>query len=207
MATINPIQNGDSGLSVRTALNQVLTTYGNGNIFISGSHAEGLSTISSGSYSHSEGRYTIATGDYSHAEGNATQAIGDFSHAEGYGTQAIGFASHAAGEETVALGEGSYAAGQGTIASGSLQHVIGMFNTRGDATSLFIIGNGIDQDDISRSDAFKVRMSGSIILPVTSSNTPPWTGTQGEMMFGDDGSGNFVLWAYLGGQWRSGSLH
>jgi len=110
------------------------------------------------------------------AEGDNTQAIGDYSHAEGYST----------------------------IASGSYQHVSGQFNTHGDTTSLFIVGNGVD--DATRKDAFKVRQSGSIILPTTVSSTPGWTGTPGEMIFGDDGGGTYTIYVWLDGAWRSGSL-
>ena len=183
------------------------------------SHAEGQQTISSGSYSHAEGdntqaigpgshaegTYSIANGDYSHAEGNSTEAIGQNSHAEGQYSIAIGNGSHAEGNTTNAVGPFSHAEGVGTIASGSFQHVSGRYNTQGDNTSLFIIGNG-DIGTEARSDAFKVRMSGSIVLPTTASGTPGWTGTNGEMIPGDDGAGNYVLWVYLGGNWLTSSL-
>ena len=167
------------------------------------SHAEGNNTQAIGYYSHAEGDGTQAIGDSSHAEGYNTQAIGYYSHAEGDGTKTIGGYSHAEGNNTQAIGDFSHAEGYNTIASGSYQHVSGRYNIHGDDTSLFIIGNGTAG---GRSDAFKVRQSGSIILPVTSSGTPSWTGTQGEMIFGNNGSGNYVIWAYLGGNWRSGSL-
>jgi len=169
------------------------------------SHAEGSRTVALGEASHAEGNSTQAIGDYSHAEGDSTQAIGEASHAEGGFTQAVEYASHAEGYYTQAIGDASHAEGYYTIASGSYQHVGGTYNTHNDDTSLLIVGNGID--DSNRSDAFKVRMSGSIILPVTSSTSPTWSGVDGEMIFGDDGGGNYVIWAYLGGQWRSGSLY
>lgn len=100
-------------------------------------------------------------------------------------------------------GQHSHAEGIGTIALGIGQHTSGKYNIP-DATSLLIVGNG--EDPNNRSDAFKVRKPGSIILPITSSGTPSWTGTDGEMIFGDDGSGNYVIHAWLGGAWRSGSL-
>ena len=154
------------------------------------SHAEGWNTKTLGIGSHSEGQNTIAEGMYSHAEGGLTQAIGGWSHAEGSNCYAIGYASHAEGEST--------------IASGSNQHVSGRFNTQGDDTSLLIVGNGAGFS--TRKDAFKVRMSGSIVLPTTSSGMPSWTGTNGEMIPGDDGAGNYVLWVYLGGNWLTSSL-
>jgi len=185
-----------------------------------GAHAEGLRTITEGKYSHVEGHFTYVTAFYAHAEGSASLAEGQASHVEGYATTASatadyshaegkftitnGLGSHAEGESTITLGIGSHAEGLGTIASGSYQHASGKYNTHGDTGSLFIVGNGTS--DVNRSDAFKVASTGSIILPITSSGTPGWTGTQGEMIFGTDGSGNYVIWAYLGGGWKSGSL-
>jgi hypothetical protein len=67
-----------------------------------------------------------------------------------------------------------------------------------------IVGNGTRY--FCFKDAFKVRMSGSIVLPTTASGTPGWTGTNGEMIPGDDGAGNYVLWVYLGGNWLTSSL-
>jgi hypothetical protein len=169
-----------------------------------GSHAEGGQTQAIGNSSHAEGRENIAYGDGSHAEGNGTQARGLYSHAEGASTQAIGDYSHAEGSSTQAIGEGSHAEGFQTIASGSYQHVSGQFNTQGDTTSLFIVGNGVSVG--SRSDAFKVTPYGSIILPTTVSSTPGWTGVQGEMIFGDDGGGTYTMYVWLDGAWRTSSL-
>lgn len=98
----------------------------------------------------------------------------------------------------------SHAEGIGTITLGNGQHVSGKYNTIGDATSLFIVGNGTA--DNSRSDAFKVTPSGSIILPTIQSNTPSWTGTPGEMVFGDDGAGTYTMYVWLNGAWRTSSL-
>jgi hypothetical protein len=168
-------------------------------------HAEGGSTFAIGIGSHAEGDSNETYGRISHAEGEETKAIGEYSHAEGYQTQAIGVGSHAEGEATKAIGVGSHAEGNNTIASGSYQHVSGQFNTQGDTTSLFIVGNGVD--NATRSDAFKVTPSGSIILPsIVASTTPPWTGTDGEMIFGDDGAGIYNIFVWLDGAWRSGSL-
>jgi hypothetical protein len=167
------------------------------------SHAEGYNTQAIGGASHAEGYYTLASGSFSHAEGDTTQAIGEFSHAEGVSTQAIGLGSHAEGVLTEASGSWSHAEGRSTIASGSYQHVSGQYNTHGDTTSLFIVGNGVD--DNTRSDAFKVTPSGSIILPTVQSSTPPWTGTQGEMVFSDNGT-LYKMNVWLNGGWRSTSL-
>lgn len=180
------------------------------------SHAEGFTTIASGPYSHAEGEYTIALGNsshaegyntisqglYSHAEGNETSASGYYSHAEGFQTKATNYNSHAEGEGTIALGISSHAEGFNTIASGSYQHVQGQYNTQGDTTSLMIVGNGTN---VLRKDAFKVRMSGSIILPTTQSSTPTWTGVDGEMIFATVAS-DHLFYVWMSGAWRSGSL-
>ena len=136
---------------------------------------QGESTSASGPYSHAEGSATIASGSHSHAEGRSTQAKGDWSHTEGLAT----------------------------IASGSYQHVSGQYNTQGDTTSLFIVGNGTSI--FVRSDAFKVRMSGSIVLPTTSSTAPTWTGTNGEIVPATVG-GVHRLYMWMSGAWRSSSF-
>jgi hypothetical protein len=106
------------------------------------SHAEGNTSIASGSYAHAEGSNTTATGPFAHSEGSLTIAYGTGSHAEGYGTQTAPNASY------------SHAEGRETVASGSYQHVGGQWNTHGDTTSLFIIGNG--SSAAARSDIFKI---------------------------------------------------
>ena len=167
-------------------------------------HAEGGSTFAIGIGSHAEGDSTETYGRVSHAQGEETKAIGEYSHAEGYQTQAIGVGSHAEGYSTQAIGNYSHAEGLSTIASGSYQHVSGQFNTHGDTTSLFIVGNGVD--NATRSDAFKVTPSGSIVLPNTINDAPSWTGTQGEMVFYDNGVGTYRIFVWLGGEWRKADL-
>ena len=66
-----------------------------------------------------------------------------------------------------------------------------------------IVGNGTT--DNNRRDAFKVRQSGSIILPTTQSNAPSWTGTDGEMVFATV-TGAYYFYVWMSGAWRSGSL-
>jgi hypothetical protein len=145
-------------------------------------------TSTVGSYTHAEGLGNVAANNYTHAEGNGTKALGQYSHTEG------GF--------TVAIGEYSHAEGYGTIAKGNFQHVGGLYNTE-DNSSLFIIGNGGTAN--TRNDAFKVRMSGSIVLPTTQSAAPSWTGTDGEMVFATV-TGNHFFYVWMSGAWRSGSL-
>lgn len=141
---------------------------------------------------HAEGNGSIAIGDQCHAEGNGTSAFGTYNHTEGLYTQAIGSACHAEGE--------------GTIASGSNQHVQGQYNAI-DTTSLMIVGNGSydNMGNLTRRNAFKVRMSGSIVLPTTQSAAPSWTGTDGEMVFATV-TGNHRFYVWMAGAWRSGSL-
>ena len=158
------------------------------------SHAEGVSTQAIGGYSHAEGGSTQAIEDYSHAEGDSTIASGESSHAEGRSTQAVGNYSHAEGRSTQAIGETSHAEGFNTIASGSYQHVSGKYNTQGDATSLFIVGNGTG--DGTRLDAFKVTHSSSIVVNQIK-NAPTWTGSAGEMVPADI-AGNYYLYMWVG---------
>jgi hypothetical protein len=168
-----------------------------------GSHAEGSSTTATGLNSHAEGANTLASASYSHAEGRFAVSRGQYSHAEGFYTTSSGLYSHAEGSGSIALGIGSHAEGQFTIASGSYQHVEGRFNTQGDTTSLLIVGNGTS--NAARQDAFKVRQSGSIVLPTTQSIAPSWTGTDGEMVFATV-TGNHFFYVWMAGAWRSGSL-
>ena len=123
------------------------------------SHAEGETTTASGLCSHAEGYDTTALGRFSHAEGWTSCASGDFSHAEGFDTAASGLCSHAEGESTIASGRFSHASGLWTIASNSFQYVIGKYNSTLN-NGLFVIGNGSDDDDSLRSNAFRVTESG-----------------------------------------------
>ncbi len=165
------------------------------------SHADGKYTWAQGDLSHAEGQHTVAYGDSSHAEGFYTVASGAYSHAEGSGSIAYGFGANASGRETQALGNYSYAGGINTIASGSPQHVVGKYNTHGDDTSLFIVGNG---DSITLRDAFKVTSNNSIMVP-TASSAPAWTGVEGEIkpVFSGD---NYYLYVYIGGNWMRTAL-
>jgi hypothetical protein len=167
------------------------------------SHAEGLYATSIGASSHAEGAYTVSQGNYSHAEGQGGNSQGQFSHAEGFDTLSFGEHSHAEGWSTRALGQASHTEGFATIASGSFQHVQGQYNKHGDTTSLMIVGNGTA--DNARRDAFKVRMSGSIVLPTTQSSAPSWTGTDGEIVPATVG-GQYFLYMWMNGAWRSGSF-
>ena len=144
---------------------------------------------------------TLRTGQNSHAEGESTLAV--FGHAEGVSTTAV--FGHAEGVGTLSTGYGSHVEGFGTIARGDYQHVEGLYNTE-DSSSLLIVGNGSDPlYGGTRRDAFKVRMSGSIILPTTQSAAPSWTGTDGEMVFATI-TGNHRFYVWMSGAWRSGSL-
>jgi len=125
------------------------------------SHAEGSVSTASGDSSHAEGDTTIASGDGSHAEGYANTASGDFSHAEGFLTLASGDSSHAEGFQSIAVGDWSHVEGNNTIASGTYQHVQGSYNKRGNASSLFVIGNGTGDSNSLRSDVVRVS-AGSI---------------------------------------------
>ena len=124
----------------------------------------------------------------------ADVAIGDNSHAEGEATQTIGTSAHAAGYETRALGW--------------YQSVVGQFNQPIAQPSAFIVGDGVD--DATRHNLLvaasgSVVISGSLILTPTASSAPTSPGTDGQIIFGQD-SGNYKIYVWLGGAWRSGSL-
>jgi hypothetical protein len=163
--------------------------------FIWNPFSNGL-TIGDPNTSYVNGSYTLATGYDSIANGNYSVSHGSSSYANGEG-------SFTHGKAVTAAGSYSHAEGIGTVASGSYQHVQGRYNTQGDTTSLMIVGNGTANG--TRSDAFKVRMSGSIVLPTTQSAAPSWTGTDGEMVFATV-TGNHYFYVWMGGAWRSGSL-
>lgn len=149
-----------------------------------GTHAEGESSIASGTAAHAEGSYTIASGDYSHAEGFGSSAPSNSAHAEGQYTIASGHYSHAEGDYTKANGRTSHAAGVYTIANGYAQTVIGMYNIpNGDpaiwsTTSVpktdyaFIIGNGTSAgtNGVSRSNALAIDWNGKIFSSGSSIN-------------------------------------
>jgi hypothetical protein len=185
--------------------------YGDGNYYLAvgyDSLANGFAVaFGSSSHAYGEGSFThgekvTAIGDYSYASGFNTIANGMYSRAIGFNATASGLYATSHGQFTIALGNYSHATGRGTISSGSYQYVNGQYNTEGDNTSLMIVGNGVFG---ARKDAFKVRMSGSIILPTTQSTIPSWTGTDGEMIFATI-TGNHYFYVWMAGAWRSGSL-
>ena len=111
--------------------------------------------------------------------------------------------SIAIGRSTEAIGSYSFSAGEGTIASGSKQTVVGTYNTQGDNKALFIVGNGTSNG--ARKDAFKITTSGSITLPNTQSTSPSWSGSNGEIVPATVG-GQYLLYMWMNGAWRSGSF-
>jgi len=162
-------------------------------IAITGPLSQGKSTVADGYFSHAEGDSTTAAGQSSHAEGYSTTAQGASSHAEGHSTTATGDWSHAEGESTTAIGVNSHAEGYFTIASGSYQHVSGKYNTQGDTTSLFIVGNGTEG---SRADAFKVTHSSSIVIPIQNT-APTYSGSNGEMVPIETAGKHFYLYMFV----------
>jgi hypothetical protein len=178
MSTINKtnVVNGNTILA-NDILNVINALDGTAStsIVITADLKQGKSNTTDNVTSHAEGDATTATGTYSHAEGQSTQAIGEYSHAEGIGT----------------------------IASGSYQHVSGKYNEQGDATSLFIVGNGTSNG--TRKDAFKVTWSSSIAISTTQSIAPAWTGVDGEIVPATVG-GVYRLYMWMNKAWRSSSF-
>jgi len=99
--------------------------------------------------------------------------------------------------------EGPTTLGIGTIASASFQTVVGQYNSQGDDKSMFIVGNGGGTG--SRKDAFKVTTQSSIQIPQTQSVKPVWSGSNGEIVPATVG-GQYFLYMWMNGAWRSGSF-
>ncbi|MBR9758163.1 MAG: hypothetical protein GYB39_08755 [Algicola sp.] len=157
------------------------TTVASGN----NSFASGISTEASGYRSTAMGYSTMASGDSSTALGYETIASGYRSTALGYGTEAIGGTSTALGSHTIATGLGSLVAGKYNIAYSS---------------SLFQIGNGLDDDN--RSNAFTVLQNGNVgitvinprsKLHITGGTDASYTNTSGYMVLGDVTGDNIVM--------------
>ena len=125
---------------------------------------------------------------------HVTQSIDAFTGTVAYDITISGSLNMTAGNVTL---------GPGTISSASFQTTIGQYNTQGDNKSLFIVGNGTSGG--ARKDALKVTMSGSIILPNTQSVKPVWSGSNGEMVPATVG-GQYFLYMWMDGAWRSGSF-
>lgn len=135
---------------------------------------------------------TVYNGPHSHSEGIVSKALGEGSHAEGYNTISLGLASHSEG--------------LGTISLGNYQHVTGKFNTKGNTTSLFVIGNGTG--DTSRSDIFLVDSTSATLngdLIVTGKTTTNNLNITGVLEYTDNAdalSNNLVV----GDVYRTGDL-
>ncbi len=123
-----------------------------------------------------------------------TQSIDAFTATEAYNISISG---------SLAVTEGSTTLGIGTIASASFQTVAGQYNTQGDNKSMFIVGNGGGTG--SRKDAFKVTTQSSIQIPQTRSIAPAWSGSDGEIVPATIG-GQYFLYMWMNGAWRSGSF-
>lgn len=135
---------------------------------------------------------TVTNSPYSHSEGIVSKALGEGSHAEGYNTLSLGIASHSEGVGTISLGD--------------YQHVTGKFNTKGNTTSLFVIGNGTG--DTSRSDIFLVDSTSATVngdLIVTGKTTTNNLNISGVLEYTDNAdalSNNLVV----GDVYRTGDL-
>lgn len=103
------------------------------------------------------------------------------------------------GSNNIVSSSTAAAIGIGLVASGSGQVVVGRYNAQGDSTSPFIVGIGTGSAGSARQTGFKVTQSGSMVTKFGTfgSGAPSWTGSQGELVVGK-GSGNAMLWMYLG---------
>jgi hypothetical protein len=175
---------GGGAPPVVNAINSIAVGY---NLNISGSD----SSVAFGQNNNVSGNSALAMGDnniitidgdggfvgggYSLVSGNRSIAFGYNSTASGTQTAAFNLSAHASGNYsfaanagTVAKGEASTALGQNTVASGAAQTVVGQYNTQGNTTDLFTVGNGAGIG--SRADAFGVSStrtfaSGNVFLP------------------------------------------
>ena len=91
---------------------------------------------------------------------------------------------------------GSHSISGSLIVSGSLTNT-GAFINNGNVT---ITGSLTASGSLTTINY----ISGALLTP-TSSGTPSFAGSDGQFMFGS-GSGGYLIFAYLGGAWRSGSL-
>ena len=115
--------------------------------------------------------------------------------------------------QTQTYGYASNTAGFGTQALGYYQTVVGQGNIPLSDTSSFIVGNGTydsgtgiwTRSNLLVAGSDTVQISGSLILSPTASSAPTSPGTDGQIIFGQD-SGNYKIYVWLGGAWRSGSL-
>ena len=98
---------------------------------------------------------------------------------------------------------------------GNFQHFTGSHSITGSLTisdSLKNTGTFTNNVNASITGALSISgslttinyISGSLLTP-TSSGTPSFEASDGQFIFGSD-SGNYFIYAYLGGAWRSGSL-
>ena len=138
----------------------------------------------------------VRIGVYGNAQPTAADVpLGNASHAEGVGSKTIGEYSHAAGNITETLGW--------------YQSVVGIGNKPISTLGAFIVGDGtIDgntRHNLLVAASGSVAISGSLILTPTASGAPTSPGTDGQIIFGQAG-GNYKIYVWLGGAWRSGSL-
>jgi hypothetical protein len=84
-----------------------------------------------------------------------------------------------------------------------------ILSVNGSLGEIFSITDDISEDLLivqsGSNDLFIVKTSGSIVLPTTQSNTPSWTGTDGEIIPATVGGQHF-LYMWMAGAWRSGSF-
>lgn len=100
---------------------------------ISGTLAQGLNNVASGTYSHAQGEQTVSKGYGSHTEGYSTISSGSWSHTEGANTRAIGLYSHAEGASTRTGIQTAYSA---SVSTG----IVTLSSTYGDISGEFTSG-------------------------------------------------------------------
>jgi hypothetical protein len=125
----------------------------NSKVIISQKFEQGLGNNAFGIYSHAQGQNTIAYGDYSHSQGYGTKSTAAYSFVHGYNSEA--------------LGNYSFTSGIGTFTSAQGQAVFGKYNTTGNTSSLFVIGNGTSvftRSDLALFNSTGLTINGNLIV-------------------------------------------
>lgn len=135
----------------------------NNNNSVTGAYSFALgekhSIASESSFSIGSKNTITTSAKYSYAGGHANLNEGSYSYTEGYGNKALNGVTHAEGQMTIASGAVAHAQNFHTIANMSYSTAIGKYNKEMSQGDLFIIGNGIDEEN--RTNALRVDSNGN----------------------------------------------
>ncbi len=173
--------NGNVGvLSTAFGFNNIasgLTSFATGHSSVASNtyaFASGFNNTASGTASFAGGYSSLASGQNAIAIGFTSSATGPHAVTLGVFNESGGIASFAVNSSNSALGDVASALGYNSVAKGYAAIVVGMYNdsiltanqtASTSATPLFIVGNGID--DNNRSNAMVVRKDGNTGIGVS----------------------------------------